>query len=111
MSNFAIQSIQTLEALQEALENISALEDADIDLIDGVLTIEFENGAQLIINRQEAAAQIWLSSILGPGHFGYDAEKNAWINDRDGRELIETLAEALTRSTGQTVTPDDLRAS
>lgn len=111
MPSFAVHSIQTLETFRDTFEALTALEDADIDLIDGVLTIEFEDGAQMIINRQEAASQIWLSSVLGPAHFSYDATQDVWIDDRSGRELRDTLAEALSRSTGHPVSAADLSAS
>lgn len=106
--SFAVHAMQTLETLRDAMEALAALDDADVDLIDGVLTVEFANGSQLVLNRQEAAAQIWLSSVLGPAHFGYDAATGRWLDDRNGRELRETLAEALTRSTGRSVCADDL---
>lgn len=106
--SFAVQTDRVLEQLQDRLEALEALEDADIDLIDGVLTVAFDDGGQMILNRQEASRQIWLSSVLGPAHFSFDAERSQWIDDRNGRELTETVAEALEKKTGQAIAAADL---
>src|SRR5690554_1242583 len=98
--SFAVFAEQTLDDLQTRLSDNPELDDLDIDLIDGVLTIEFEDGAQIILNRQEAASQIWLSSPEGPAHFGYDTAAAAWLNDRTGEALTQTLMRVINQKTG-----------
>jgi CyaY protein len=61
------------------------------------MTIEFDDGAQIILNRQEAAQQIWLSSPEGPAHFGYSEEQDSWLDDRNGDDLYATLARVIER--------------
>ncbi|WP_018872959.1 iron donor protein CyaY [Thioalkalivibrio sp. ALJ16] len=99
-TSFAVFAEQTLDDIQTRLSDQSALDDLDIDLIDGVMTIEFEDGAQMILNRQEAAQQIWLSSPEGPAHFGYSEDEGAWIDDRNGDDLHATLVRVIEQKLG-----------
>jgi CyaY protein len=99
-TSFAVFAEQTLDGIQNRLSDQRAADDVDIDLIDGVMTIEFEDGAQIILNRQEAAQQIWLSSPEGPAHFGYSEEQDSWVDDRNGDDLYATLARVIERKLG-----------
>ena len=99
-ASFAVFAEQTLDGIQNRLSDQNAADDVDIDLIDGVMTIEFEDGAQIILNRQEAAQQIWLSSPEGPAHFGYSEEQDSWVDDGNGEDLHATLARVIERKLG-----------
>ncbi len=99
--SFDLQAEQTLEAIANALEALEALDDTEIDLIDGVLTLEFEDGGQVILNRQSAANQLWMASPDGPAHF--DLVDGEWKNDKTGEELRIALGRALSRKLGQDV--------
>jgi CyaY protein len=101
--SFSLHAEQTLEALLERMSEFDALADLDMDIIDGVLTLEFEDGGKVILNRQEAASQIWLASPEGPAHFGYDADQDAWLNDRTGESLTDTLNRVLSQHTGEEI--------
>ena len=106
-TSFSTQTAVFLEMLLERLESVDALEDLDMDLIDGVLTLEFPDGAQIIINRQSSARQIWLASPQGPAHFSYvttAAGTGEWRNDRDGKGLRDTLNDILSDKTGTKIT-------
>ena len=93
-SEFIQLTTQTLERFLLAIEDVEP-DDADADLLDGVLTIEFEDGRTYIINRHVPLRQIWLSSpVSGAGHF--DHRDGAWIADRDGRNLAVTLSAELS---------------
>ena len=96
--SFSVQASQFLEDLQERLEAVEALEDLDMDLVDGVLTLEFDDGNQVIINRHEAAQQIWVASPLGPAHFSYDPDSGQWRDDKTGAGLRESLEQIFTAS-------------
>ena len=102
-NSFSLHAEQTLEGLLERMSEIDALADLDMDIIDGVLTLEFDNGGTVILNRQEAAGQIWLASPEGPAHFGYDADRDAWLNDRTGETLTDTLNRVLSAGTGEEI--------
>ncbi|OOG27148.1 iron donor protein CyaY [Thioalkalivibrio denitrificans] len=102
-TSFSLHAEQTLEGLLERMSEIDALADLDMDIIDGVLTLEFDNGGTVILNRQEAASQIWLASPEGPAHFGYDADQDEWLNDRTGETLTDTLNRVLSAGCGEPI--------
>lgn len=94
--SFAVRAAQLLDQILEQLEAIDALEDLEMDLVDGVLTVTFDDGGKIIINRQEATEQIWVASPLGPAHFNFDDAENQWVNDRSGESLAGTLERAFS---------------
>jgi len=102
-ASFSVVASRLLEDLMERMEAVEALEDADIDLVDGILTVEFDDGSQIILNRQEAAQQIWLVSPLGPAHFDLDAASGRWRDDRTGADLTDILESAFSARLGQPV--------
>lgn len=105
--SFSVHASQTLEAILERLEGEPACDDLDMDIVDGVLQIGFEDGGQIIVNRQEPVRQIWVASPLGPAHFSYDAGRGVWVDDRTGATLMETLSRAFTQKLGVAVTLGD----
>ena len=102
-ASFSVIAEQVLEDIAERLEEVEALEDADIDMIDGVLTVEFEDRTQMILNRQEPTKQIWLASPEGPAHFGQSGSGDEWLNDKNGEELFLVLSRVISNKTGQTI--------
>ena len=100
--SFDLRAEQTLETIASALEELEALDDTEIDLIDGVLTLEFDDSSQVIINRQAAASQLWMASPDGPAHF--DMHDDGWKNDRNGEDLLLALGKALSRKLSQDIT-------
>lgn len=102
-TNFALHATRTLEDILDRMSRDDTLADLDFDLIDGVLTIEFDDGGKIIVNRQEAAQQLWLASPEGPAHFGYDAQRDGWFDDRNGGSLIDALNRVLSERTGESV--------
>jgi len=86
-----------VDATQQALEDLFDESGLDLDLENsaGVLTVEFENGSQLIFSRQEPLRQLWLAARSGGFHFDYDEESNKWMCDTSD----ELLSEMLTRVT------------
>lgn len=77
------------------------LEDADLDYeqpADGILEIEFDDGSKLVINRHNAAREIWVAARSGGFHFRHDGEK--WLDTRDNAELFDKLS-TLIRTQGK----------
>ena len=72
--------------LEEALE--AASPDLDWDLQEGILTITFPQGSQLILSRQSSSEELWLASPTGAFHF-QDTEQG-WVT-RKGESLTTTL--------------------
>lgn len=103
-SSFSVHAEQTLEELMQRMEALDALSDLDMDIIDGVFTLEFEDGSQVIINRQEALEQIWLASPEGPAHYGYSEAEAAWLDDKTGEDMIQTLNRVLSQKLDQPIT-------
>ncbi len=66
--------------------------DVDAELQGAVLTLDFADGRQMLLNRHGPNRQVWLSSPLsGARHFA--AFGDGWRDTRDGRMLAAVLAE------------------
>jgi len=85
---------QKVDEIMLALEESLDEQDADIeyDNISGVLTLEFENGSQIIINRQAPTQQIWVAAKSGGFHFEYDQAADRWhIEGHSDTEFLQCL--------------------
>lgn len=90
----------TLARLAERIEDV--LDDADVELRGGILTIELGDGAQFVVNKHAPNRQIWLSSpVSGASHFAWSGE--AWISTRGPERLEPLLAAELAGLTGATI--------
>ena len=63
--------------IEERLDDWDGDSDIDCEINGGVLTISFENGSKIIINRQEPLHQVWLATKQGGYHF--DLKGDEWI--------------------------------
>lgn len=74
---------------------------ADVDLQDGILNIELDDGGVYIINKHGPNKQIWLASPKsGASHYGFDEAQNRWMGTRDDNHLLDVLSSELGTSTG-----------
>lgn len=105
--SFPLRAEQTLGDILGQLEALSICDDLDMDIVDAVLKVEFEDGSQIIINRQEPVQQLWVASPLGPAHFSFDAGRNLWVDIKTGETLMGTLSRAFTLKLGVAVTLRD----
>ncbi len=81
----------TLLAIADRLEPYDAAGKLEADLMDGVLTIEFSGGQQLVISKHAPSGQIWLSSPISGGlHFSPQNDYKDW-QLTDGRSLKSVL--------------------
>lgn len=87
---------QTIEAIQDAIDNCDA--DIDYDEIGGVLTLEFENGSKIIFSKQAPVKQLWMAARSGGFHFDYDEASQQWVCDSGEKE---TLSVMLSRLAGE----------
>ena len=105
----AMDRQEFLRRADEALERVAAsLEDVDPDeidfaLTDGVITLEFADKKRYVLNRQTAADQLWLAAGARAWHYDWDAERAAWVDDRDGHELFARVAEVVSQKLGRSV--------
>ncbi len=86
------------------------LQDLDPDQVDytagdGMVTIEFADGARFVLSRQQAAKQIWLAAGAAGFHYRWDEASGSWQDDKDRHELFTRLAELISGRIGQAVSP------
>jgi CyaY protein len=91
----------TLLAIERALGEIDQIE---IDLAMGVLTIELADGAKYVINSHRAARQIWMAAERNAWHFDYQKSEGLWRSTKDGAELWSTVEAVLSRKLPAPVT-------
>ncbi len=104
-SGFQARAETTITLIAERLED--QLDDADIDVEDGVLTIELDDGGTFVLNRHAPLQQLWLSSpVSGAWHFAYDGAAEAWASTRGEERLEAVLSADLRKSSGQPVELD-----
>ncbi len=100
---FSALAEQTMIEIEEAIENSDA--EIDYDTISDILTLEFENGSQIIINKQTPASQLWVAARSGGFHFNYEEESSSWRLDSDhSQELFSCLSKYCSEQAGETVT-------
>ena len=80
---------EQLQTIEEAIDDSGA--DIDYETSGNVMTLEFENRSQIIINRQEPMHEIWLASKSGGFHFKFQGSE--WICSKTGIELIAMVKE------------------
>ena len=78
--------------------------DADLDFAmvsAGVLEIEFADRSKIIVNRHEAAKELWVAARAGGFHFRWDGSD--WRDTRDGGELLAALSALVSAQCGSVV--------
>jgi len=101
-SQFNQLAEETMIAIEEAVENSGA--DIDFDNAGDILTLEFANGSQIIINRQTPLSQIWVAAKSGGYHFDYDDANQTWcLNGDIKRDLFSQLNIYCSEQSGETV--------
>jgi CyaY protein len=101
-SEFNQLAEETMITIEEAVENCGA--DIDYDYAGDILTLEFTNGSQIIINKQTPLSQIWVAARSGGYHFDYDPEQQIWCLKGDvNRDLFSQLNIYCSQQSGETV--------
>ncbi|SHO55528.1 iron donor protein CyaY [Vibrio quintilis] len=75
---------QQMERIEQLIDDSGA--DIDYETTGNVMTLDFEDRSQIVINRQEPMHEIWLASRSGGFHFQY--KDNQWICSKTGLELL-----------------------
>lgn len=91
--------VEMEDAVEEACDETGA--DIDCETSSGILTLSFENGTQIILNRQAPLKQIWLASKQGGFHFDFDDDSDQWLCN--GKELFAALSEYCSDQASQTI--------
>jgi len=100
-SDFNQLAEDTMVAIEEAIDDSGA--DIDYDTAGGILTLEFTNGSQIIINKQAPLTQIWVAARSGGFHFDYDADDECWRLQGGGEELFNCLGRYCSEQAGEEV--------
>jgi frataxin len=89
----------TLETIQEQLDEViedSGLEEAEVMLANGVLTLHLPPHGTWVLNKQAPNMQLWWSSPLsGPKRFEYQDE--CWCATQNGLALGPLLVQEVRR--------------
>lgn len=101
-SEFNVLAEETMSIIEESIEQSGA--DIDYDTISDILTLEFDNGTKIIINKQTPLSQLWVAARSGGFHFDYDPASQNWRLDSDpGQELFQCLSHYCSEQAGETV--------
>lgn len=87
--------------IEETLDDAEGDADIDYETNGGVMTLSFENGSKIVINRQEPLHQVWLATKAGGYHFNYNGQQ--WICDRSGATFMALLSQACSAQSGEDV--------
>jgi CyaY protein len=82
---------------------LQALDDVDFTTSDGLVTLEFEDGARYVLNRQSGNQQLWLAAGTRAWHYGWDPVRRTWLDDRDGHEVWTRLGALVSEKLGRSV--------
>ena len=75
--------------------------DFDCQFSGNVLTLEADDGSQIIVNRHTPNQELWIAAKSGGYHF---AERDGqWLATRDGSEFFTVLSGALSAAAGDEV--------
>ncbi len=80
-------------------------DELDFREADGVLTLEFADGARFVLNRQAATRQMWYAAGARAWHYDWDRERGIWVDDRDGHELAANLQRTVAERLGRKPVP------
>lgn len=100
-SDFDQIAEDTMVAIEEAIEDCGV--DIDYDNAGGILTLEFADGSQIIVNKQAPLTQIWVAARSGGYHFDYDAAEQCWRLQGNGEELFSCLSRYCSEQAGEDV--------
>lgn len=90
-------------AIEESIDTAEA--DIDYEMQGGILTLEFADRSQIVINRQTPRREIWLASKFGGHHFVQ--KESGWIDTRSGAEFYSLLSDHIQRQSGEAVSFTD----
>lgn len=67
----------------------------------GVMQLDFDDGSQIIINKQAPLREIWIAARAGGFHFFY--RDGRWLDTRRGDELVDALTGYVSQQAGRRV--------
>lgn len=98
-SEFHERVERVLAAIEGALDGIEA--DVDAELNGGILSITFDNGSKVIVNRQTPNREIWVAARSGGFHFRL--HDGVWSDTRSGESLEKLLTRVISEQAGSVI--------
>ncbi len=95
-SDFIIYSDQLFEHLMAQIDLIAP--DLDCLLEGNVLTIEHDDGEQVVINRHLERQELWIAAKSGGYHFTW--HDGQWVSTKTQQSFFDVLSQVLTGLTG-----------
>lgn len=82
--------------------------DFDYQTQGNVLTIEADDGTQIIVNRHTPNQELWIAAKSGGYHFSH--HNGSWLSTRDNSEFFHVLNQALSAAAGEAIAIEPLNA-
>jgi CyaY protein len=101
-TEFNTRADATIEAIEAAVEALDSDTDIDFETSAGILTLTFESGSKVIINRQIATHEIWVAAKSGGFHCR--AEGEGWFCNTTGETLPQLLSRVCSEQAGTGLT-------
>ena len=89
--------------LERVVRTLQTLDDLDFTASDGLVTLEFDDGARYVINRQSGNHQLWLAAGARAWHYDWDPAAGTWRDDRDGHDVWVRLRALVGEKLGRDV--------
>ncbi len=97
---FSALADAALKQIEAALEQSGA--DLDFAMVsEQVLEIEFADGSKIIVNRHDAAQEVWVAARSGGFHYRWDGAR--WQDTRRDEELMVALSRLVSEQGGAVV--------
>jgi CyaY protein len=101
-AQFVKVATAALQRIEDGLVNLEH-DTLDVELAGDVLTLEFEDGLQFVINAHSAAGQVWMAANRNAWHFDYDDAAGTWVASKTGDELMATVGKHVGEKLGMPV--------
>ena len=98
---FMDQAEQVLKAIESGCDRINDATDADIDnqRVGAMVTLQFANGSEIVVNLQKPLHEIWLATRSGGYHYRYDGGQ--WVDTKGQGEFFQRLSQDASTQSGQ----------
>ena len=89
-----------LGAIEACCDRINEQTEADIDnqRVGGMVTLQFTNGSQIVVNLQKPLHEIWLAARAGGFHYRFDGQ--LWQDTKGQGELFARLSSEASSQAG-----------
>lgn len=89
-----------LQRIETACDRINDHSDTDIDnqRSGHMVTLQFANGSQIVVNLQKPLHEIWLAAQAGGFHYRFDGQQ--WTGTKAEGELFAHLSQLASAQAG-----------